>query len=752
MAKALSKTDATKRIDWLREQINHHNHLYHTLDKPELPDAEYDKLFNELISLEEKYPDLLTADSPSLRVGGQPLDKFSKVTHRQAMLSLGNAFEEKDLQDFDKRIKDRLKDSSQAISYVAEPKLDGLAVSLTYQDGLFVQGATRGNGQVGEDITPNLRTIKSLPLKLENAPDGLIEVRGEVFIDKPSFKALNKEQEKREDKVFVNPRNAAAGSLRLLDSSITASRPLRIYIYSTGPVEVETDLPVTHWGMLQWLKSMGLPVNPESKQQKDIKACNRYYQSMLKRRDKLDYEIDGIVFKVDDLLQQESLGFVSRAPRWAIAHKFPAEEATTRLLSVDFQIGRTGALTPVARLEPVFVGGAVVSNATLHNMDEVARKGVRIGDTVIVRRAGDVIPEVVSAVESQRPKDTQKIELPDVCPECGSSVIENDDIAVAKCSGGYECMAQRREGLKHFVSRRAMNIDGLGEKLVDQLLSRELVKTASDLYHLDREELLKLDLVAEKTADNLLHAIEHSKASTLPRFLFALGIPEVGETTAEQLAGHFKSVDALADASFDYFIPKGIEGIGKTRADAMVELFQSNDLPSDGEALRSWLDDNVPRIKPSELDALLLKFPTANALKAVSASELQSKAGSKVEGVGETMAALIVDFFSNKQNTDEVKRLVAAGIVWPSEDAAPEASGEQDLAGRTFVITGKFEGLSRDDISASLKARGAKVTGSVSKNTSALICGEAAGSKLAKAEALGVEIIDVEGLQKLLIP
>ena len=458
MVSGSSKSESAKRIDWLRETLNHHSHLYHTLDAPELPDAEYDKLFNELISLEEKFPDLQTPDSPSLRVGGQPLDKFEKVTHRQAMLSLGNAFEEQDLLDFDKRIKDRLKTTSEKVSYVAEPKLDGLAVSLTYQDGLFVQGATRGNGQVGEDITPNLRTIKSLPLKLENAPDGLIEVRGEVFIDKQSFAALNKTQEAREDKVFVNPRNAAAGSLRLLDSSITASRPLRIYIYSTGPVEIATDLPETHWDMLQWLGALGLPVNPESKKQKDIKACFKYYNSLLKRREKLDYEIDGIVFKVDSLDQQQELGYVSRAPRWAVAHKFPAEEATTELLEVDFQVGRTGALTPVARLEPVFVGGAMVSNATLHNMDEVARKGIRIGDTVIVRRAGDVIPEVVSAVESQRPKGAKKIKLPNACPECGSAVLESEDMAVAKCSGGFNCMAQRREGLKHFVSRRAMNL------------------------------------------------------------------------------------------------------------------------------------------------------------------------------------------------------------------------------------------------------------------------------------------------------
>ncbi len=751
MSSVPSKSDPAARVAWLRETLNHHSHLYHTLDKPELPDAEYDKLFNELISLEEKNPELQAPDSPTLRVGGQPLDKFEKVTHRQAMLSLGNAFEEKDLLDFDKRVKDRLKNTADKVSYVAEPKLDGLAVSLSYQDGLFVQGATRGNGQVGEDITPNLRTIKSLPLKLDNAPPGLIEVRGEVFIDKPSFKALNKDQEAREDKVFVNPRNAAAGSLRLLDSSITASRPLRIYIYSTGPVEVDIDLPQTHWDMLQWLKSLGFPINPESKKQKDINACHKYYNALLKRREKLDYEIDGIVFKVDSLEQQEELGYVSRAPRWAIAHKFPAEEATTELLAVDFQVGRTGALTPVARLEPVFVGGAMVSNATLHNMDEVARKGVRIGDTVIVRRAGDVIPEVVSAVESQRPEKTKKISLPKACPECGSEVIESEEMAVAKCSGGFNCLAQRREGLKHFVSRRAMNIDGLGEKLVEQLMEREMVKTPSDLYQLKRDELLELDLVKDKTADNLLSAIEQSKETTLGRFLFSLGIPEVGETTAVQLAEHFKTIEALADADIDYFLPRGIEGIGKTRAEAMVEIFQSDDMPEKGEPLSDWIKNNVPRMKAKEVEQLLEKFPNASLLKEVSANDLQGRAASRVEGVGETMAALIVEFFNNRDNTDEIKRLVDSGIHWPKEDDAKAAAPTDDrLAGKTFVITGKFEGMSRDEISAAIKAKGGKVTGSVSKNTSVLICGEAAGSKLAKAEALGVEIVDEKGLESLL--
>jgi len=739
-----------KRAEWLQETLTHHGHLYHTLDAPELPDAEYDKLFNELLALEEKHPELQVPDSPTLRVGGQTLDKFDKVKHRQAMLSLGNAFEEKDLHDFDKRIKDRLKETTSKIGYVAEPKLDGLAVSLSYEDGVFVQGATRGDGQVGEDITPNLRTIQSIPLKLKNAPKGLIEVRGEVFIDKASFKSLNDTQAKKEEKVFVNPRNAAAGSLRLLDSSITASRPLRIYVYAPGVIDINEALPESHWDMLQWLKKLGFPVNPESKKQADIKACYKYYETMLKRRESLDYEIDGIVYKVNDLAKQEALGFVSRAPRWALAHKFPAEEATTELLSVDFQIGRTGALTPVARLEPVFVGGAMVSNATLHNMDEVERKGIRIGDTVIVRRAGDVIPEVVSAVESLRPKGTKKIKLPKVCPECGSDVVQSVDMAVAKCSGGLVCGAQQREALKHFVSRRAMNIDGMGEKLIDQLMSREMVQTPSDIYSLKKEELLELDLVAEKSADNLLSAIEESKTTTLGRFLFSLGIPEVGETTAQVLADHFENIDALASAKVDYFIPRGIDGIGKTRATAMVELFQQSKLPQNTDELKAWLQIHVPKLKESELVQLLKKFPDADALKALTAADLQSKSASKVEGVGETMAELIVEFFKSKSNLKEIKKLQAAGIHWGVAADSAAIEGDDSLSGSTYVISGKFEGLSRDDITAALKAKGAKVTGSVSKNTTALVCGEAAGSKLAKAEKLGIEIIDEAGLQALL--
>ncbi|OED38301.1 hypothetical protein AB833_20325 [Chromatiales bacterium (ex Bugula neritina AB1)] len=762
-----------QRIEELRKLLHYHNHRYHVLDDPELPDPAYDALFRELQALEKEHPDLQTLDSPTLRVGAPAQDKFTKVEHRMPMLSLDNAFAPQDLLDFDRRIKDRLKAhistdsvhsdpalfSSARVDYVAEPKLDGLAVSLVYLDGVFSQGSTRGDGLIGEDITPNLRTIKNLPLSLKDAPTGRIEVRGEVFIDKRSFEALNEEQRKKNDKVFVNPRNAAAGSLRLLDSSITAGRPLKLIAYSIGLTEVEGELPDNHWDTLQWLASMGVPIGQDSALLNGIECCQQYYDDILDRRQSLSFEIDGVVFKVNHFTLQNALGFVARGPRWAIAHKFPAEEATTRLLAVDFQVGRTGALTPVARLEPVFVGGAVVSNATLHNMDEVERKGVKVGDTVIVRRAGDVIPEVVGAIESERPSNAETISLPDRCPVCDSAVIVSDDAAVAKCSGGLICSAQRREALKHFVSRRAMNIDGLGEKLIDQLLQRKLVSRPSDLYHLTREQLLELDLVADKTADNLLASIENSKETTLGKFLYALGIPEVGEVTARQLASHFGGIEGLAGANVEYFVPRGIEGIGEVRANTIANyLREATDLPSvikrnstdpaAIQALKSWMQTSIPKIKQQEIDKILEKYPTTEALQQIQSTEIQSRGGSRVEGVGETMAELIVGFFASPQNTDEISRLQAVGVHWT--DRHVESSSDDSLSGNTYVITGKFADIKRDDIAAALQARGASVTGSVSKKTTALVCGESAGSKLTKAEALGIPIIDEAGLQELI--
>ncbi len=754
----MSAADKKTRALELQEKLTRYNRQYHIDDNPEIPDAEYDQFFRELQHLEAEFPELQTADSPTLKVGAAPLDRFEKVDHRMPMLSLGNAFGEDELKDFDKRLKDRLKTSA-AIEYVAEPKLDGLAVSLVYIDGLFTQGATRGDGSTGEDITPNLRTLRNLPLQLSGAPRGRIEVRGEVFLDKKSFARLNREQEKNNAKVFVNPRNAAAGSLRLLDSTITASRPLRIYIYSIGLVEVDAELPSSHWDTLKWLSDMGLPINDASARCGDVETSQAYYEKILRQRDALDYEIDGVVFKVNRLDLQAELGFVSRAPRWAIAYKFPAQEMTTRLLAVDFQVGRTGALTPVARLEPVFVGGAMVSNATLHNMDEIERKGIMIGDNVIVRRAGDVIPEVVSAIESARPADARLIAMPEQCPVCGSAVERLSGVAVAKCTGGFNCAAQRREALKHFVSRKAMNIDGLGEKIIDQLLERKLVTWPSDLYSLTREQLLDLDLVKDKKADNVLQALEDSKQTSLGRFLFALGIPEVGETTAEQLATHFGSIDNLHEATLDYFIPKGISGIGNVTAQAIIEAVggstvdKARELTTDytAEQISEWLVQNVSGLKAVAARKLVARYPTLESLRQVDANAIRSQPSPTVEGVGEIMAAHIVNFFSSHDNLQEIDRLIKAGISWPDIASVEEPEdGTKPLDGNTYVITGKFSGLSRDEISAALQSRGARVTGSVSKNTTALVCGEAAGSKLTKANALGLTIIDEAELEKML--
>ena len=772
----MSAEEKRKRTRELQEELTRYNHQYHVLDSPEISDAEYDQLFRELLLLEAEFPALQTADSPTLKVGAPPLDRFEKVIHRMPMLSLGNAFGEGELYDFDKRVRDRLK-SIETIEYVAEPKLDGLAVSLIYSNGLFTQGATRGDGNTGEDITPNLRTIRNLPLQLIGAPSGRIEVRGEVFLDKKSFNRLNREQEKNNNKVFVNPRNAAAGSLRLLDSSITAARPLRIYIYSTGLVEVDAELPRTHWETLNWLAEMGLPINDASARCKSAAACQDYYEKILQGRDSLDYEIDGVVFKVDNLELQGNLGFVSRAPRWAIAYKFPAQEMTTRLLAVDFQVGRSGALTPVARLEPVFVGGAMVSNATLHNMDEIERKGIMIEDTVIVRRAGDVIPEVVSAIDSARPSDAMPIHMPEQCPVCGSPVERLSGVAVAKCTGGFNCAAQRREALKHFVSRKAMNIDGLGEKIIDQLLERKLVNWPSDLYSLEKGQLLDLELVKEKKATNILQALEDSKQTSLGRFLFALGIPEVGETTAEQLAAHFGSIDKLQAATIDYFIPKGISGIGEVTAQSVVDTIRElstddantnepdePDEPDDSDTVNAdstpaqisdWLVRKVSGLKTLAANELVARYPTMDSLSQIDANSIRSQPSPSVEGVGEVMALHIVNFFAMQDNRLEIERLLKAGVSWP--DIVPDTvTGDKSLAeqkllaGKTYVITGKFSRLSRDEIRAALQSMGARVTGSVSKNTTALVCGEAAGSKLAKASALGIEIVDEVALEKML--
>lgn len=668
-----------ERITQIRDEIRHHNHLYYVDDDPQIPDAEYDRLMRELQALEAEHPELITTDSPTQRVGATPLDAFTQVTHEVPMLSLGNVFSEDELQAFDKRLRERLQKENIAfdeIEYVAEPKLDGLAVSLLYKDGILVRAATRGDGTTGEDITQNVRTIHSIPLKLmgDDIPPTL-EVRGEVIMPKAGFDKLNAVAREKGEKIFVNPRNAAAGSLRQLDSQITASRPLDMYCYAVGWYE-GFDAPDSHKAMLEALKAFGLKINPEIQVVKGVQGCQGYYENIGEKRPNLDYEIDGVVYKVNRLDWQEILGFVSRAPRWATAHKFPAQEELSEVLEVEFQVGRTGALTPVARLKPTFVGGVTVSNATLHNMDEVQRKDIRIKDTVIIRRAGDVIPEVVKVLPERRPEDAEEIIMPTHCPVCNSDVVRIDDEAVYRCSGGLYCSAQRKEAIKHFASRKAMDVDGLGDKLVDQIIDKGLIDHLDDLYHLQLEAIAGLERMAEKSAQNLLDALETSKATTLERFIYALGIREVGEATAKSLVKHFGNLPALMQADED---------------------------------------------------------------------ELQT-----VSDVGPIVAGHIHTFFQQAHNLEIIDKLQQAGIHWQDIDVTAVDEADLPLAGNTYVITGKFSELSRNDIKAQLEAKGAKVAGSVSSKTTALIAGEKAGSKLTKAEELGITVFTEEELSALL--
>ncbi|NOX27422.1 MAG: NAD-dependent DNA ligase LigA [Gammaproteobacteria bacterium] len=663
---------ASERVDALREQINYHNYRYYVIDDPEIPDVEYDRLMIELRQLENDHPKLVIASSPTQRVGGTPLSAFSQVVHEQPMLSLGNAFSDDDVISFDRRNHERL--GVDMIEYVAEAKLDGLAISLLYENGELVRAATRGDGATGEDVTHNVRTIDSIPLLLRGAgfPKRL-EVRGEIFMSKEGFRKLNRAQNDKEEKPFANPRNAAAGSLRQLDPKISAQRPLSFYCYSTGIVE-GGKLPDGHYQIILALKSWGLPVQKEMQLLKDINACIDFYQKILNKRDKLPHDIDGVVYKVNSISQQKDLGYISREPRWAIAHKFPAEEEITKVIDIDIQVGRTGALTPVARLEPVFVGGVTVTNATLHNESEVLRKDVRIGDTVIVRRAGDVIPEVVKVVMSQRPKQTNVFVMPDVCPVCQSSVIKEETIS--RCSGGLICDAQIKEGFKHFVSRQAMDIEGLGEKLIEQLIDRNKVQTIADLYHLQRDELISLERMAEKSADNVLAAIEKSKSTTLPRFLFALGIREVGVATARGLANYFTNLDSLMDADSETLI--------------------------------------------------------------------------KVPDVGPIVAKHAYEFFRDVRNREVIQSLVKSGVHWPDIEADFQDDDLLPLSGEIYVLTGGLTSMSRDVAKEQLQALGAKVSGSVSAKTSVVVAGEKAGSKLTKAEKLGIAVLDESGLIALL--
>ncbi|WP_045859635.1 NAD-dependent DNA ligase LigA [Teredinibacter purpureus] len=657
-------TKVLEHRDKLVSTLNYHSKQYYLLDQPELPDAEYDRLFQALKSIEEAYPSLRDDTSPTQRVGAKPLPEFESVTHLVPMLSLDNAFSDEDMHAFDKRIKERVK-SDASIQYSCEPKYDGIAVSLLYRDGVLVQGATRGDGATGENITQNVRTIGSIPLALVGAGfPSVLEVRGEIFMPKKGFEALNTRQVAKGEKAFVNPRNAAAGSLRQLDPSITATRPLIMCAYSVG--YVEGHLPSTHSAILRQLELWGFVISEQLDVVTGAQGCLDYFARLGLERASLPFDIDGIVFKVDSIALQKTLGFVSRAPRWAIAHKFPAQEELTRLNAVEFQVGRTGAITPVARLEPVFVGGVTVSNATLHNRDEIDRLGLCIGDTVIVRRAGDVIPQIVAVVPNNMGESREPIEFPCECPVCGSLVETLEGEVVARCSGGLVCEAQRKEAIKHFASRQAMDIDGLGDKLVEQFVDEGLVNKVADLFTLEGHSIAGLERMGSKSAENLLRSLEKSQSTTLPRFLFALGIREVGQATARNLAQHFGKLEGLIAAE---------------------------------------------------------------------ESALQS-----VDDVGPIVAHYVYDFFRQPHNIEAIESLKIAGVHWPETEPVERKS--LPLEGKTFVLTGSLEKMTRDQAKERLLKKGAKVAGSVSAKTHCVVAGPGAGSKLTKAESLGLQIMD----------
>lgn len=664
MSNALSPA---QRLTQLINTINEYNYQYYVQDNPSVPDAEYDRLMRELLDIEKAHPDLRSPDSPSQKVGGAALSAFEQVEHEVPMLSLDNAFDEDDMFAFEKRIKDRLKITSE-ISFSCEPKLDGLAVSILYEDGKLVRAATRGDGRVGENITTNVRTIANVPLSLrgEDFPQRL-EVRGEVIMTRAGFDILNEAQIKKGKKPFVNPRNAAAGSLRQLDPKITAARPLLFYSYSLGLVENEQQpLGTTHSARLKQLSDWGLPLSKELEVAQGAKECLTYFHKIGELRSQLSYDIDGVVFKVDDIAMQQTLGFVARAPRWAIAHKFAAQEEMSTLLDVEFQVGRTGAITPVARLAPTFVGGVTVSNATLHNQDEINRLGIKIGDSVIIRRAGDVIPQIVAIVADKRPDDAKDILFPESCPVCSSAVEKLEGEAVARCTGGLYCKAQRKEAMKHFASRKALDIDGLGDKLIEQLVDADMVKSPADFFALDIAPLSSMERMGEKSAVNLVNSLEKSKKTTLAKFLYSLGIREVGEATAQNLALHFLTLDAIEQADLD-------------------------------------------------------------ALQAVS-------------DVGIIVAQHVVNFFKEEHNLEVISALQEAGVHWPKIEKV--AVDELPLAGQVYVLTGTLNVMDRNQAKAKLQSLGAKVSGSVSAKTDCLVAGEKAGSKLTKAQDLGVKVMN----------
>ena len=686
--KAQAAIDLEAKAAALRAQLNQWAHQYYVLDEPTVPDAEYDRVFRELQALEAAYPHLITPDSPTQRVIGAVMEGLAPVRHVVPMLSIHTETdtEATGAQAFDARVRRELglTDADPAIEYVAEPKFDGLAMSLRYERGRLVQAATRGDGEVGEDVTHNIRTIRQIPLTLPEGVPPVLEVRGEVYMRRADFDALNERQREQGGKTFVNPRNAAAGAVRQLDSNITAQRPLSFFAYGLGAITPpDQGGPVfrTHYEMLQTLKSWGFPVAAQVQIARGATELVAFHQQVGASRDALPYDIDGVVYKVNSLQLQRDLGFKTREPRWAVAHKYPAQEMATRIEGIDIQVGRTGKLTPVARLAPVFVGGVTVTNATLHNLFEIRKKGVRVGDQVIVRRAGDVIPEVVGVMASgPRPAYVQNFRMPRQCPICGSEVVREKGEANHRCTGGLFCAAQRKEAILHFAARRAMDIEGLGDKLVDQLVDANVIRTLPDLYRLGLSALVVLERMADRSALNLLAALEKSKQTTLPRFLFALGIRHVGESTAKDLAKHFGTLDALM-------------GVDAESAATEEQLLQ-------------------------------------------------------VPDVGPIVARSVHTFFQQPHNREVVEQLRACGVTWP--EGAPTERGPQVLAGKTIVLTGTLPTLSRDAAKDMLEAAGAKVSGSVSKKTSYVVAGEDAGSKLAKAEELGVPVLDEAGMLALL--
>ena len=776
------------QLQQLRDELNQHNYLYYVLDEPSIPDAEYDRLFQQLKALEAEHPELVTGDSPSQRVGAKPLDSFSQVTHELPMLSLDNAFSADDMQEFERRIRDRLGENvPPVLQFACEPKLDGIAVSLIYENGVLVQGATRGDGTTGENITQNVRTIATIPLKLigEGYPHRL-EVRGEIYMPKQQFESLNDAAKRRGEKEFVNPRNAAAGSLRQLDSRITAQRGLEMCAYSIGLVE-GGELPEEHVAILHRLQDWGFKINRHMRTAENTAGCLEYYEYLSAERNGLPYEIDGIVFKVNDLKLQQTLGFVARAPRWAIAHKFPAQEEITTVNAIEFQVGRTGAITPVARLEPVFVGGVTVSNATLHNMDEIARLDVRQGDTVVIRRAGDVIPQVVRVVKERRPEKSTPVLAPTHCPVCGAEAervqlakhgragkVEQVEGAAYRCVGRLSCEAQLKQAIIHYVSRKAMDIDGLGEKSIELLVEKKLISSPADLYRLEKEQLVPLEGFAELSAQNLLDALEASKAVPLARFIYALGIPDVGEETARVLAQSFGRFEAVRKVPAELLM--WLPDIGREVAQEIVHFFSDShnrdaidDLLAQGIRLEEGGQLASKLVGSISLADLLLRLEISGVAKTsakrladhfgtleafLTADELQLRLVEKLskKAIGNILAVTSDSEWCQRAYRLE-QQLIEFEMHWGCqrvEQPKGDESTEAPLEGQTWVLTGTLHQLKRNDAKAHLQTLGAKVAGSVSKNTHMVVAGEAAGSKLEKAQALSIPVMDEAALLELL--